>query len=73
MRHRVSDFSPWHSAYFQSSLLQKHCGGFAANGHCAYNRRQALFLCLILNDSTAVLLISRHPDPRLISDREGIA
>ena len=49
-------------------------GGFRGiTGHCAYNRRPGAVLMPHPDRlDREVMLIGRHPDPRLISDSEGI-
>jgi len=58
----------WSTQIYYKSIS----GGLRIAGHCAWNRRSgAQLMPSPHNDWTEALLIGRHPDERLFSDREG--
>ena len=53
---------------------QSYSGGCRGAGHCSWNRRSGAQLMPIFDDKwSEALLIGRHADERLFSDREGVA
>ena len=71
-RERSEDFSRGLENWSTHLYYRSHSGGCRGAGHCAWNRRTGAQL-MPSPDGTwrEALLIGRHPDDRLFSDREG--
>lgn len=70
---RSEDFSSGAGAWSLQLYLKSLSGGFrGGGGHCAFNRRQGAALIPHPDGlPKEVLQIARHPDPRLLSEKEG--
>ena len=71
-KERSEDFSRGLENWSTHLYYKSHSGGFRVAGHCAWNRRTgAQLMPSPEGDAREALLIGRHPDDRLFSDREG--
>lgn len=69
---RSDDFSDGLQDWSVHQYLKSHSGNFRCAGHCAWNRRAGASLIPAPDGSPReVLQIARHPDPRLVFEREG--
>ena len=69
---RSEDFSHGLENWSTHLYYRSHSGGCRGAGHCAWNRRTGAKLMPSPDGSwREALLIGRHPDDRLFSDREG--
>jgi hypothetical protein len=70
---RVETFAQGLGGWSVQQYLKSVAGNFrGVSGHCAYNRRAGATLVPHPDGlPREVLLVARHPDPRLVSDVEG--
>jgi len=69
---RSEDFSHGLENWSTQLYYRSHSGGCRIAGHCSWNRRAGAQLMPSPDGSwREALLIGRHPDKRLFSDREG--
>ncbi|MDD3153254.1 MAG: sialidase family protein [Victivallaceae bacterium] len=69
---RKGDFFSGLRDWSTQLYYRSHSGGFRGAGHCSWNRRSgAQLMPSPEGDWKEALLIGRHPDTRLFSDREG--
>jgi len=71
--HREDDFSQGLGGWSVQQYLKSVPGNFrGVSGHCAYNRRAGATLVPDPDGRPReVLQVARHPDPRLLDEREG--
>ena len=69
---REEDFSHGLDGWSTHQYVRSRSGGYSGRGHCAYNRRPGA--CLMPSPDGSFresLLIARHPDSRLLYEKEG--
>ena len=71
-KERKEDFSRGLKNVSTHLYYKSYSGGCRGAGHCSWNRRGGAQLMPVFDEKwSEALLIARHPDTRLFSDREG--